>query len=844
MKRILASILAVSLNTTTVLAVPTAFPKLAPALLEEYSAPQIDLIAKTSLSLGLSVSPDGTTFHVGADALGPGRPVGDKVTKRLLTFFSKLPEDDPETGMAMAMRSYLAPRMPADKLFDNRFLKLDANGKPVLTPLGKQALLDILTAQDGQLLEAPPKQMLGAPVIMCGKAEGGFCPVSDPKIGGLNAVGGRTAAELSHAKAAATSPDAAFDGRTHQIGYFDWNQVETAVAKPGGLKSVTGTGGELSGYKVDQKTGMVRVIVAAKHAVDQDVFRVDETNGRENQIYEATMLDAQLFQRHGARIVRAVDNLVTVDLPLASAIELGKTLQETEGVMSRPARVFKSTAKAAADAMAASPAMPLLGAQFLPIPSGLGLETKGRVSPKLVESRSMVDAEGLNARGMTGNGAIFGIIDSGIDIDHPDMKDEKGRSRVVSYMDFTGEGTDDVVGHGTHVAGTIGGNGKESDGKYKGVAPDARFKIAKVFGTEGETDESVILAAMKWMASQQEGTAKADVINMSLGGPGTPNVDPLGSMANTLIAKDNVLVVAAAGNEGPWASTVGSPGNARYVLTVGGVNKEGETPFFSSRGPILGPDGKELYVKPDIVAVSGDVDLSAIEQKTIMVENAAEKDPAGRLASIKAEPTNGKCVYGPGVIAPRSGKDPDEACALSGNKAYRKMSGTSMAAPQVTGGAGSLIGYLKEQGVDYDAFQVRAALMETAKDLGKTKEQQGSGLMQGGNVAAAVIDRVKLGIPVGNIAFALSMRLTTKDVEKVKAQRRYELTEIGLLDTQTGRIINTEDGLVRALEEIRATKPMTLVRELEPTGVEPLIQMAKERSELEPTPPPETTMAG
>ena len=833
MKKLIAILAALSLNAQAVLAIPTASPLLAEALLKDFSEPQIKLIVKSSTSLGLKAAKDGQTFEFA------GKPVPAKTTKRLLTFLSKLPADDPELGMALAMKSYLAPRMPADKLNDNRFLTKDKDGKPILTKLGKQALLDILTASDGEALEPMPKKFFTRkPVQMCSKAEGAQqCTVEDDKVGGLLAAKNRSVKAIKSNEIAAVNPNAAFDGRTHEIGYFNWDEIGKSSEKPGGLKSMTGQGGELAGYKVDKETGMVRVIVAAKQAVKEDHFSTATAKKNEKQIYEASMLDSKMFTNHGAKIVRAVDNLITIDLPLPQAIALGKKLQEEQGVMSRPARLYKSTARAAKDAKEAMKKSPVMSyiAPFLPLPTATGNETKGRgVSPKLVESRVSVDADGLNKRGMTGNGAVFGIIDSGIDMDHADFKDEKGRSRVVAYMDFTGEGTKDVVGHGTHVAGTVGGNGASSDGKIKGVAPDAQFKVAKVFGTEGETDESVILAAMKWMASQKGGK-KADVINMSLSGPGTPNVDPLGSMANTLTAKDNILVVAAAGNEGPWQSTVGSPGNSRYALTVGGVTKEGETPFFSSRGPIIGRDGKEIYLKPDIVAVSGDVDLSAIQPETLLVDSSGEPKTGG-LASMKGQTTNGKCVYNPGVIAPRSSDDPDTACAVKGNEAYRAMSGTSMAAPQVAGGAGALIGYLKQQGADYDAFHVRAALMETAKDMGKKREDQGSGLMQGGSVASAVIDRVKRGIPVGNIAFALSMRLTTKDVDKLKDQRRYEMTEIGLLDKQTGRIINNELDLMRALEEIRATKPTLMVGGEKPTNIKP-IRMAKDEHV---SPPPDT----
>ena len=841
MKKAIAILAALSLNAQAVLAIAVAAPGLSPALLKNFNQPQIELIAASSRSLGLTATNDGSSF------VASGRAVAAKTTKRLLTFLSKLPPKDPELGMALAMKSYLAPRMPAAKLENNRFLIRDKNGKLILTEMGKQALLDILTATDGEALEPPPTlQLKSGPFKMCPQNADGepqMCMIEDDKIGGL--FNARKAAErqVAQGSLAAKAPDAAFDGRTHELGYFNWDEIGKSAETPGGLKSMTGAGGELNGYKYDEETGMVRVIIAAKRAVKEDHFSTSSAVKNEAQIYEASMLDYKMLHGYGAKIVRAIDNLITIDLPLPQAVMLGKRLQEEEGVMSRPARIYKSAARSAKDAREAIKSSGVMSylAPFLPLPAPAAkTPTRRSVRPQLVETRLSVDADGLNDRGMTGSGAVFGIIDSGLDIDHPDFKDAKGRSRVVAYMDFTGEGTKDVVGHGTHVAGTIGGNGAASDGKIKGIAPDAQFKIAKVFGDEGETDESVILAAMKWMASQKGGK-KADIINMSLGGPGTPNLDPLGSMVNTLIVKDNILVVAAAGNEGPWASTVGSPGNARYVLTVGGVTKNGETPFFSSRGPIIGPDGRELYLKPDIVAVSGDVNLSAIEPQTIMVDNSAAVNNSGALASAGGNSSVGICVYAPdGVLAPRSSDDPDTDCAYSDNKLYRLMSGTSMAAPQVAGGAGALVGYLKQQGADYDAFHVRAALMETAKDLGKGREDQGAGLLQGGSVAASVIDRVKRGIPIGNIAFALSMRLTSKDVEKLKDQHRYEMTEIGLLDTHTGRLLNNEIDLIRALQEIRSTSPILMVER--PTNIQP-IQMAQPAKEML-APPDGSTLFG
>jgi hypothetical protein len=340
------------------------------------------------------------------------------------------------------------------------------------------------------------------------------------------------------------------------------------------------------------------------------------------------------------------------------------------------------------------------------------------------------------------------------------------------------------------------------------MAPEANFKVAKVFGKKGETDESVILAAMKWMRQGH----RVDVVNMSLGGPGTANKDPLSSMANQMTVKDNILVVAAAGNEGPFDGSIGSPGNGRYVLTTGGVDKEGKPVFFSSRGPITDENGELLYAKPDLVAVAGGVDFSAVEQQMLLVDGAGKAgDGAGASAAVKAEPVDGSCVYSPGIAAPRSSADPDAACVVKGNPNYRFMSGTSQAAPMTAGFSADVIGYLKGKNANVDALEIKAVLMETSVDLNQKKEFQGAGLINGTRTATAVIERVKRGLPIGNIAYSLAMRLTSTDQEKLKTQNRYEWTPVGLLDTHTGRLLNSEVELQRALEEIRRKNPPVLM---------------------------------
>ncbi|MDX2967580.1 S8 family serine peptidase [Kribbella solani] len=108
--------------------------------------------------------------------------------------------------------------------------------------------------------------------------------------------------------------------------------------------------------------------------------------------------------------------------------------------------------------------------------------------------------------GYTGNGVSVAVLDTGVDATHPDLA-----TQIAGAKNFTTESTestDDLIGHGTHVASTIAGTGAASGGKYKGVAPDAKIYDGKVCTGRGCAD-SAILAGMEW---DREGTeiASAD----------------------------------------------------------------------------------------------------------------------------------------------------------------------------------------------------------------------------------------------------------------------------------------------------------------------------------------------
>ncbi|RLT36576.1 MAG: hypothetical protein DWI57_14640 [Chloroflexi bacterium] len=190
--------------------------------------------------------------------------------------------------------------------------------------------------------------------------------------------------------------------------------------------------------------------------------------------------------------------------------------------------------------------------------------------------------------GNRGEGVTVCIIDTGIDSDHPDFA-----GRIGVTKDFSGKGSvEDGNGHGTHVASTVAGTGAASNGKYMGVAPAASLMVAKVLSDTGGGRMSDVMAAVEWAV--QNG---ADVLNLSLGSDGNSDgKDALSTMCNAAVDAGKVVVVAA-GNAGPGANTVGSPGAAEKPIAVGASTDSDGIANFSSRGPTV--DGR---VKPDISA--------------------------------------------------------------------------------------------------------------------------------------------------------------------------------------------------------------------------------------------------
>ncbi len=279
--------------------------------------------------------------------------------------------------------------------------------------------------------------------------------------------------------------------------------------------------------------------------------------------------------------------------------------------------------------------------------------------------------------GMTGLGIGVAVIDSGITQD----ADLTG-GRVVYEESFLGDGiTKDAYGHGTHVAGILGGTGKNSTGLYTGIAPGINIVNLRVLDQNGTGTDSNVIAAIQ-RAIQLKSTYNIRVINLSLGRPifESYTLDPI-CQAVEAAWKAGIVVVVAAGNDGRnntalthGYGTILAPANDPYVITVGAMKTMGtsvRTDDFIASYSAKGPTAIDHIVKPDLVA------------------------PGNRVTSI---------------LSPNSTLDAMFPANEVLNRAYFTLSGTSMAAPMVSGAAALML--QKQPGLTPD--QVKARLMKTA----------------------------------------------------------------------------------------------------------------------------------
>lgn len=277
-------------------------------------------------------------------------------------------------------------------------------------------------------------------------------------------------------------------------------------------------------------------------------------------------------------------------------------------------------------------------------------------------------------RGYLGEGTTVAVIDSGV-APHQDLTIPT--NRIIGFKDFINNKIEpyDDNGHGTHVSGIIAGNGYSSKGRYTGVAPKSNILAIKALDENGSGNTSDIIKAISWVV-ETKNKYRTDIINLSLGSPvnNDCSADPLCRAVSKAIDK-GLIVVAAAGNSGPKANTILSPGISPKVITVGAVDDK-NTPNidddtiadFSSRGPT-----REGLQKPDLVAPG--VNIKSLSNIT--------------------------------------------------NDRYTTLSGTSMATPLISGS----IALLMSRNKNLSHNDIKNKLMNSCIALNESKDKQGAGIL-------------------------------------------------------------------------------------------------------------------
>ncbi|MGL5346746.1 MAG: S8 family serine peptidase [Peptostreptococcaceae bacterium] len=221
-------------------------------------------------------------------------------------------------------------------------------------------------------------------------------------------------------------------------------------------------------------------------------------------------------------------------------------------------------------------------------------KSSNEIAPYMADSKPAIGVNKLHEEGLTGEGIKVGVIDTGIDYNHPDLQSsyQGEKTKDVAYeqskgWDFVNNDSDPMettykewqesgkpeslgngpyyTSHGTHVSGTIAASPDNENAEFKttGVAPDAQLYGYKVLGPYGTGSTQNIIAAV-----EKSFTDGMDVINMSLGSSINEAVSPISTICNNAMASGMVVVIAN-GNSGPAPGTVGSPGAAPLPISVG-----------------------------------------------------------------------------------------------------------------------------------------------------------------------------------------------------------------------------------------------------------------------------------
>lgn len=302
--------------------------------------------------------------------------------------------------------------------------------------------------------------------------------------------------------------------------------------------------------------------------------------------------------------------------------------------------------------------------------------------PEYLDMPAVWGNAGYATQAVTGQGVIVAVVDSGVDMEHPDlMGNIVQKDGTQAYIDVLVKEELkapklDGNGHGTHVAGiiaagsgnTLHGSGS-NQGNIVGVAPEAKLLPVRVMNARGGGEDFDIAKgielAVDWRGN---GDARVDLINLSIGGP-----KPSSTLAAALAyaARHGVLVVTAAGN---YDEPVYYPAAYPGALAVGALNPQNARASYSCYGP----------------------------QLALMAPGGADKDAASEIKGTRS-----------GIYSTFPSYS-----NWSGKMFYGAQAGTSMATPVVAGVAALVLAQAKSQGKTLSPDQLRMRLLATATDIG------------------------------------------------------------------------------------------------------------------------------
>ncbi|HUQ48185.1 MAG TPA: S8 family peptidase [Gemmatimonadaceae bacterium] len=434
--------------------------------------------------------------------------------------------------------------------------------------------------------------------------------------------------------------------------------------------------------------------------------------------------DSTAGERH--RILVQLEDFATTDLTRESALKsiytaLGADDGDPDSTMLEPEEMQRYVALSLTRQEAETLGSIAHGDRKFPVARIWKNSAKWAYIDKSVHTTQAFPAH--NSYKAAGDGVTWAVLDSGIHLTHPhfrantiskiyDCTNPAQRRHRGGLQPLDPESVNDAraitdrYGHGAHVAGIIAGQHttRDKDGRERlmcGMAPEAKLVIYKVLDDNGSGEDSWIIKAIDHIYDTNERAGKVVIhgVNLSLGGEfdvetfncgHTPLCEELRRLWH-----QGVVVVLAAGNEGfaklntsdgeniqaNMGMSIGDPGNLDDAIVVGSVHKENPhtygTSFFSSRGPTA--DGR---MKPDCVAPG---------ERIFSVRNDAQIKPRARFEQL-----------------------------------YTEMSGTSMAAPHVSGLIAAFLSKRKEFIGRPD--NVKEILLSNCTDLKRQRNMQGAGM--------------------------------------------------------------------------------------------------------------------